>query len=286
MNKPYDIDYLLDEVVTLPSLPTAIERITELINTPDCPMSEIAKVISTDPALALKTLRLVNSAYYGLREPVTSVEHATVLLGLKVVKNLVFSASVFDTFKNSTGSFLRHSVSCGVAMRSIVEALGRNMGIDGPDEAFVFGLLHDTGKLLFEQYLPDDFAKVVAAQEERGTAGYQLEQEVIGVDHAEMGARLAEKWRLPAALMQSIAGHHELERCDAEFQHLAALLAVADYMCCATGLGAYGGETATVADEMWIACSITSKDIPVIMDHFFDSIPMIDELLEVAKVTA
>jgi hypothetical protein len=95
-------------------------RITELLDRPMSSLSDVAAAITGDPALALKTLRLVNSAFHGVRENVTSVEHAVVMLGAKVIRNLVLTASIVDTFENDAGDLLRHSICCGVAMRSFV----------------------------------------------------------------------------------------------------------------------------------------------------------------------
>ena len=124
MKKPCDIDTLLDEVVTLPSLPSSVAHIMRLVSDPQCPLSAVAQAISSDPPLAMKTLRLVNAAYYGLRQQVGTIEHAVVLLGIKVIKNLAFTATVFDIMK---------PLSSGMAMIVTPRSRsGREMKTPGP----------------------------------------------------------------------------------------------------------------------------------------------------------
>ncbi|GMW00435.1 MAG: hypothetical protein AMXMBFR84_15720 [Candidatus Hydrogenedentota bacterium] len=282
MTHRYTIDSLLEEIVTLPSLPDSVFRITEMVNSPDPNMHDIGKAISADPALALKTLRLVNSAYYGLANKVTSVEHAVTLLGLRVLKNLVFTATVFETFKTSTADLLRHSVACAVAMRTIAEARINTMEFD-PEEAFIFGLLHDIGKIIFQQFLPEDFESAVHASHVRGIPLFIAEQDVIGVDHAELGACLAEKWGLPPALVQAVASHHDLSNCsDVALRPLAATLAVADYFCIAAGIPADKRSVLHCADGAFGAAKISNDQIPDLLNRFFRAHGSIDEYIQVA----
>lgn len=283
MKKPVDIDYLINEVITLPSLPSTVSRISDLLNDPNSPLSDVGKIIATDPAIALKTLRLVNSAYYGLATKVTSVEHAVVLLGVKVIKNLVFTATVFDSFKNSADILLRHSVATGMAMQILVESCG-SVGAVDKEGAFVFGLLHDIGKIIFEEFLPDEFEEARCAARERGVPLYVTEREIIGVDHAEIGGRLAESWKLPPELINAIAGHHDLSQCRSDaMRPLAAMLSVADYICIDCGITGEPGAIAVVTDDIWKASGVTTKHAPHVMQKFFSGLPGIDEICQVAE---
>ena len=152
MAKVTDIDLLLDEVVTLPSLPSTVIQITDLINNPDSTLADIGKAISNDPSISLQSLRLVNSAYYALPNKITSVEHAASMLGMKVIKNIVFTASVFDTLQCEQESLIRHNVACAIALKRLVESdLVDTKAFPYQDESFIIGLLHDVGKIIFAQ---------------------------------------------------------------------------------------------------------------------------------------
>ena len=283
MSGTYDIDFILEDVVTLPSLPGTVARLMKLVNDPHCSLAAVAEAISADPALTMKTLRLVNSAYYGVRERISTIEHSVVLLGMKVIKNLIFTAAVFDIMKDSADAFLRHSVTCGVTMRVLVEAGPGSVPLEAAEEAFVCGLLHDIGKVVFEQYLPEEYERVAQAALARRIPWHQAEREVIGIDHAELGARLAREWNLPHQLADGIAGHHELSRCgSSEHKNLAAMLSAADYICCACAIVSHDDCVVRLSEDLWDASQLQPADIPSIMERFFEALPFVDELMHLA----
>ena len=258
MSAQYSIDTLLDDVVTLPSLPTTVSRVTQLINDPASNLSDVANVIQTDPALALKTLRLVNSAYYGVGQRVDTVDHAVTMLGTKVIRNLAYTAAVFETFQRGSIELLHHSVTTGIAMRSLVDHSACRGMID-PDEAFVFGLLHDIGKILIYEFLPKDAESATLMSHARKIPIFEAERAVIGVDHAELGARLIEKWGL------------------------SPQLGVADYICGVSGVPASARAILHISDEHWHTAGISGRMVPAILDRFFASLGFVDELMRLAS---
>lgn len=280
VNTPRNIEYLLEEIITLPSLPATLARIIQLLNDPESSLSDVGKAITQDPAIALKTLRLANSAAYGLREHVTSVEHAVALLGAKVIQNLVLTATVFDTLSHSAGLVFQHSIAAGLAARAVLR-VGRIRLPLQPDEAFVYGLLHDIGKIILEDYMAEDLMQAEEVSRSRRIPAYQVECEVIGADHAEVGGRLAMNWRLPESIASAILAHHDLSRCDNDdSRRYAALLNVADAMCIEAGLPSYEGAVVGDSGESWALLGVESVTIPAIMDDFFASMPEVQELTE------
>lgn len=279
---PYDIDLLLDEVVTLPSMPEALVRITELINDPDSQMTDIAHAIATEPAIALKTLRIVNSAYYGLGQEVKTVEHAVVLLGMKVIKNLVLTATVFQAIEGAAERFLKHSIGCGIAMRTLAQTESLRARFESPEEAFLYGLLHDIGKVILAEYLPDECERVNERARDEGLAWHEAERAVIGVDHAELGARLAMKWKLDSAMVAAIEAHHDIQRAPGEYRSHAAALAVANYLAGASGYGCEAQPVLQMDATTWEATGLSAETLDAIANRFFSAIPDIDDLLMLA----
>jgi len=279
----HNIDSILEEIITLPSLPATVTRVTKLVSAPDSSLSDVAKAIQTDPALAIKTLRLVNSAYYGLAHKVTSVDHAVALLGMKVIKNLVFTATVFDTFNKGTDALLRHSVSCGVAMRIFIAQLPDRAAME-PEEAFVFGLLHDVGKIILEQFLPKEMESAHLLSRANKIPLHEAERRVVGVDHAELGGRLALQWGLSPELVDSIGGHHNLAAsASGPARSLAATIAIADFVCNCSGIVASPKSVIHIEDEMWDASGIPPSAFPELLGQFFDSLHNVDELIDMAS---
>ena len=284
MNNIDDIDYLLEEVITLPSMSQTVTQLTELMSDPEVSLVDVGKLISGDPSLALKTLRIVNSAFHGLRETVTSVEHAVTLLGIKVVRNLVLTAAVFDQFQNGEEALLHHSVACGVVMRALGECgVATQVKVQQPEELFVYGLLHDVGKIIFQEYMPTEYRQVRELCANKRLSSSEAECEVIGVDHAALGARLATKWKLSEALANAIQGHHDSSQCsDDGYKGQAALLCIADYICHAAGLAPPEDAMPVVPGEAWELTGLTSAGMAPVLEKVFSSLGGIDELVELA----
>ncbi len=278
-----DIEYLLSEVVSLPSLPATVTKMMELMEDENVALAEVGHVISADPAIALRTLRLVNSAYYGVGQKVLSVEHAVAMLGSKVIRNLVCAAAVFDTLSSATECFAKHSVACGVAMRIVKDTVGEACTIELDEEAFVFGLLHDVGKIVFEAFMSKEFNKVMEASRMSEMMWYELEREIIGVDHAEMGARLCENWNLPEELIEAVKGHHDLSVCDGtDSRASAATLHIADYVCCTNGYAGFVSNSVNLSDEALDTVNLNRDDVDFISQRFLKEKAGIEELLKLS----
>lgn len=278
----YDIDTLLSEVVTLPSMPVCLSRITELLEDPNCSMQDVGRAISTDPSIAMKTLRLVNSAYYGLGQEVTSVEHAVVLLGSRVIKNLVLTATVFNVIQGSAERFLNHCVAAGVAMRCLAEFGHLHSTFENPNEAFVYGLLHEIGQIVISEYLPAEYREVDQMVHNQGIAWQAAERRIIGVDHAEVGSRLAQNWRLSDSVVQALAGQYDLTKCAPEYRTIAANIATANYLTAAAGFASKPYAHIGLNQEFWDATGLMEEDLPKVCDTFFRALPDINELIALA----
>lgn len=278
----YDIDTLLEEVVTLPSMPMALEQVMALMDDPDAAMSDVAKAISGDPSISLKTLRLVNSAYYGLGQEVKTVDHAVVLLGARVVRNLVLSATVFSAIEGMAERFVRHAVATGVAMRTLCSVRPLSDLVGSPDEGFVFGLLHEIGKVLIAEYMPAE-SKDVATLVAGGAQAHLAEQQIIGVDHAAIGSKLAQRWRLPPAVGEALAGQYDLNKSSVEHRPMAAGLQLANYMCESIGYCSEPRAQAQLDNGALAVCGIAPSALPELLERFFQARHDIDELLRLAN---
>ncbi len=273
-----NIEELLSGIVSLPSLPGTVARALGMLNDPDCNLGEVGQLLSTDPALALKILRLANSAYYALRQQVSSVEHAVTLLGQRAIRNLVVSATVFNQFENNTRAFMRFSVGTGMCME-ILTRVSTRVQVP-PDEAFVYGVLHNIGTLILLDALPEESEKARVIASERGIALFEAEREIIGIDHAALGAELCRHWKLPGQIADAIGGHRDLSACrDERAVPLAALLGIATYIGYLSGLGDDQRQRFTPQAAHWDASGLPTARLPNIMNEYYESLPGVDELV-------
>lgn len=222
---------ITDSLISLPTLPTIIAKMLELVDNPRTSASSLAGLIMQDQVLTARILKLANSSFYAFPRQIATVKLALVVLGFESVKEMALSLSVLNTFKGEnnkhfdTSHFWQHSVSVGAGSRMLArETCYRLAG-----EAFVAGLLHDIGKLVLNQYLPEEFAEVQTRIWERGQPCEEAEKMVLGVTHAEIGAWLAERWNLPVPLVEAIRWHDHPDQCPRN-PELALLVCLADYL--------------------------------------------------------
>jgi len=234
----------IQNIGSLPTLPKVATEVISMAGNPEISIKEIASVISKDPSLSAKILKVANSAFYGLKQRVATIQLALVILGLKKIKNLVIGISVFKTFPIRPGhstfdreKFWEHSVGCGQIAKILATLLGCEM--DG--EEFVAGLLHDIGKIVLDQFFHNEFTKVVDSTFEKDIPMIEAEEEVLGTTHAEIGSWLAEEWKLPLSLVETISFHHQPQKAVLN-PTLTSLIRLSDLFCKAKGIG-FSGDT-------------------------------------------
>jgi len=209
-------ELILPLVEKIPAFSQSVSRVLTMTSDMNCSPRELVEVVSLDPVLTLKILKLVNSAYFGLAQKVTSIHHALVYLGLNTLKNITLSLAMIGALprKNKAGfdadALWLHSLGTGVTARLL--AKGRLKLGDEAEDYFVAGLLHDVGKLIFARYMPEQFKEALLAAGEGEVSLCEAEKRAIGADHAEVGAMLAAKWQLSDELAAALGRHHVPEQ--------------------------------------------------------------------------
>jgi putative nucleotidyltransferase with HDIG domain len=233
-----------DELQDLPPLPAVIVRVMQTVNDPTTSASDLNRLISADQALASKVLRLVNSSYYGFPRKIATITNAVVILGFNTVRNLTTSLGVFNAFNArgqktalSRDAFWAHSM--GVAVAAGVIARRKGIGTKSIEEVFIGGLMHDLGKLFLDQYFPDQYAIAIKLAGAAKISIWEAEKTALGVGHALVGKRIAEKWNLPHSLTSMITLHHQPVFAKEHFE-LAATIQAADHLVRKMGLGCSG----------------------------------------------
>lgn len=201
---------IVSTIEELPLFPENIEAINQLLNDPEVKMSDIAQKISNDVTLTADLLRLVNSAAFSLPSPCNSIVKAVQLVGIRGIKNLLFSLGSLQTLGVGNGQKKDLWVhSYRVAFYSY--NLARNFyptKLDVVDSSYVCGLLHDMGKVVFENAHPDVLKKIFELCKSKDIPEDTVERLVAGINHAEIGARIGEKWNFPEIIIESIRYHH------------------------------------------------------------------------------
>lgn len=204
----------LDRIKEIPTLPTIVFELNKHLRDPDTSIKTVCDTIEKDQAIALKILKLVNSAFYGFKSKISDLRNAVVLLGYNAVRNAIVSISVINSFPKRVklmdfdiSQFWKHSLAVAVTSKNIAQLSGK----ESPDNCFVGGLLHDVGKVILAQYFPDLFETVWSTLQNEHLTFYEAEQKSLPIDHAKIGAHLAAKWQLPQGLIEAIRWHHDFQ---------------------------------------------------------------------------
>jgi HD-like signal output (HDOD) protein len=223
---------LVAGTVDLVSLPRAYFRVRELINQPDVCAAQIAEVVSTDPVMTMRLLRIANSAYFGFISEVETVQRAISMLGNTQVHDLALAVSAVGSFTKletdliNITEFWRRGVHCAVLSRMLGERSRHG------ERLFVAGLLHHVGQLVLCHQLPEQQAQAISQSEEERRPLFQVEREIYGFDYAEVGANLLRAWGLPDSLQTAVGFHTEPSRTEehvleSSIVHVASILSQA-----------------------------------------------------------
>ncbi|MBN1808427.1 MAG: HDOD domain-containing protein [Planctomycetes bacterium] len=262
-----DLKSIVSQIDDLPSLPQVVTTIIALINDPTSNAEDLNRALERDPAMVGRILKLVNSAFYGLSNRVSSVRQAIVLLGFSTVRSLALSAAIFDFFgqprsvKFSRVAFWAHLVAVAGLSRLIAS---REAGL-AEEPAFVVGLLHDIGKLVLDRYVQQDFQHVLEVAQKKKCTFLDAEHEVLDTDHSEIGRWLAERWALPDELVSAIGYHHCIAESPENFRRLTAIVSFADFLSYRKNVGSPGSYASPELDpDAWSLLTIRKEDLPTI----------------------
>lgn len=265
------VDKAVASIGDIATLPEVTIRIIEVVEDPKSTARDLHEIIRNDPALSVKVLKVVNSAFYGLPGQVASVDRAIILLGLSAVKNIAIAASIARLFKGqrisrhfSAADLWRHSVAVAVAAHSIAKASPHPVMVN---EVFVAGMIHDIGTLVERQVYPDQFAEVVDRSMETGQDFLECERENVGADHQAFGVGLTTKWKFPHRLRAAVGFHHNPKDLNAELRNIATLIQLADVLCCQDKTGFYlTHREGVITEEMLDTLNITDVQLKEVRD--------------------
>ena len=270
MGKEINIQKIIGTIDKLPTLPYVVSTLNDLIRNPNTSASDIHKIIMKDQALSSRILKLVNSAFYGFSERISSISHAIVILGFNTVKNVALTASVFDMFSKADDrevvfdrqAFWLHSLACAGAARLIAT----KVKLPAVEDIFVAGLVHDIGKLVLDQFVHEKFVEIAKLVQDRNILIKNAEETVLdGINHSQVGAWLATRWKLPTGLVQMIGLHHRPEIADQLIKPVACVH-LADIVVRSLDIGSGGDrKIPSVNKEAWDALGVTIKDLDAVM---------------------
>lgn len=290
----------LDEIMlcsSLPSLPAVAVRLLELTSDPEVAISDIAKLVQQDQALAAKVLKTVNSSFYGLSSPCGSIDRAMGYLGLNTVKSLVLGFSLVEATSGADeGGFdmnahWRRAIIGSTGARIVAKAVG---GVD-PEDAFTASLFQDMGMLAMFAAGRANYIDRIAGIPHRALC--KQEQEAFGIDHAMVGSALSGRWKLPGDIVQAIRFHHDPDRCESDHRAIAKVVSIGARICACMDEDApsssvrtlersmldFYGKLAPDAESLLEEVGETAKTLAKLFDQDIGTIPSAAHLLSSAQ---
>lgn len=245
-----DAESVLDLSGRITSLPSLFKRINEAVEDPESSLMDIAKLIRGDSVLSARLLQLANSSFFGFPSQIETITHAVTVIGMAQIRDLVLAAMVTSRFKQmplkliDMKAFWLHSVACGLTARVIATYRHES----NVERFYMMGMFHDLGRLLFYLNFADPVQDIALRVKEEKASFHQLEREVIGCDHAELGGALLKRWNLPESLSEPVTFQHDPAKA-IHYPVEAAILHVADIIANALMLGDSGDPFVPLLDS-------------------------------------
>jgi HD-like signal output (HDOD) protein len=208
------MDKKLENIITrieeLPTLPIVSQKILQLMADENVSYRDIVKLVENDQSLALKIMKIANSAFFGSLTKISSLEHAMVKLGMNEVRSIVLAVSVYDFFSNTdSGSFDRERFwKHGIICSQTAKYLGSHYRIGNDDTLFLSGLVHDMGKAVLDEYFHDEFLNIINYLEMKKSTFSEAEKAILGTTHYQIAAKLLSQWKFPKKIILQVLYHH------------------------------------------------------------------------------
>ncbi len=277
---------IIDRLSSFPTIPVIVNRLLRVLNNQETATAEICKIIKYDPALTANVLKAANSAFLGFSKPVESLDEASFRLGTKWIYQIAVSSLIYSNIKRPAPGYeqtaddiWRHSIAVALG----AETLSRGQYSKEAATVFTAGLLHDIGKIALEEFVGEAFDEIQHHVDNNSMTFEESEIEVLGVDHAEIGAMIADRWHFPPAIVESIRWHHNP---DAAPEKLPAIdmVHIADALCLMEGIGiGRDGLHYRPSEEAIKRLNMDGSTLEMVISEVLTSLEEIDAMLDMAE---
>lgn len=268
-------DALVNKSLELVSAPTIYTQLNSIIQDPNSSADDISTVITTDPALTTRLLKVVNSPYYGFPSQITTISRAITIIGTSELVQLVLATSVINSFKGipndlmNMEEFWTHSVACAITS----SLLAKQCKFPAAEHFFTAGLLHNIGALVLYQSVPELAREAINSARFGNEPLHHAENRILGFDHCAAGEALIKSWRLPASLMEVTRYHHTPTMAE-EFKTEVATVHIADIIVTSTGLYGQSGDlhVPPLSSTAWDHLQLDEHVLPDIIEKLSEKI--------------
>lgn len=280
-----DIDAIVKSIKKLPPFPNVATRALEVLDDPHASVDRLISIIQYDQAITANVLKMCNSAYYGLARKVGSLREGLVLLGNEELKNIILASTVVKFFHKemrgydlAEGELWKHAVATGI----ISMIISNRVTVSESQSLFTTALLHDIGKVVLNSFIDRYFEQIIVLVNEGRHSFLEAERETLGIDHGEVGAKIAESWNFPEDIVQGIRLHHRPEEASDDDQ-ITPIIYLANIITLSMGVGVgRDGLSYRGKEEVMKRYQLKSKDVQEIIVDFYDEYNKVQDILRLA----
>jgi len=278
-------DRILKSISTLPAFPATSNKISQIVSKPTYSLNEVIDVINLDPAITANILKMANSAYFGAAYKISNINDAVSFLGEDNLLRSVQTAVISKYFKlGAVGYFCKrtdlweHSVAAALMAQIFSDMINGR----GNNTLYTSTLLHDVGKIVLGEYVRDSLAEISNLVTEQGKSFPEAEEEILGINHADLGGRIAAHWQFPTEIIEAIAFHHRPDLLEKQDKIMPWVIYIADQACLMLGFGnGVDGLAHRAVSPALKKLNIRMKDLEASMVLLLDKLRQAKELIEI-----
>lgn len=275
---------LMKEIKNLKPIPAVANQLLAVVDNPDSSMEDIANVIQYDPVITASVLKTCNAAYFGLKNPAESIKDAVNMLGTDQIIELVLLKSGAKALSGKQkgyglegGDMWRYSVSSAV----IAKQLASRFSLKNKNTIFTSALIKDIGKIILESHVAGSSKKIKALVKDKGFSFREAEKKVLGIDHAELGAMIAQMWKFSPRMIKIIRNHHLADEKMIKDKEVATVY-LADCICMMMGSGVGSdGLSYRFKSQAMKELGLSADDVFMIIADFSSNMKEVEDLLQI-----
>jgi putative nucleotidyltransferase with HDIG domain len=279
------IDRILKSIDTIPAFPATGNKVAQLLNKADYSVLQVANVVKFDPSITANILKIANSAYFGSQHKISTINDAVMYLGQKNLLRAIQTAGISKYYKKGTSGYFDKATDLwehSVAVALMSQILSKKITGEENTTLYTASLLHDVGKIIMGEFVRDEMKKIVMLVSEHNMSFLEAEETVLGINHADLGGKIAEHWNFPIEIRDAISFHHRPDLLKKEDKIMPWIVYMADEACLMMGIGSsVEGLAQRAVGELLKKFNLRMRDLEKSMVMLSDDLNAAKELISI-----
>lgn len=279
------IDRILKSINTIPAFPATGNKVAQLLNKPDYSVFQVANVIKYDPSITANILKMANSPYFGPQHKISSIHDAVIYLGQKSLLRAIQTSGISKYYKKGTPGYYDKATDLwehSVAVALMSQILSKKITGREDTTLYTAALLHDVGKIIMGEFVRDSLKKISEIVNTQKLSFLEAEEIVLGINHADLGGRIAEYWNFPVEIKDAVSYHHRPDLLEKEEKIMPWIVYMADQACLMMGVGGgVDGLAHRAVSQLLKKFSLRMKDLEMSMVMLSDDMNRAKEIINI-----